>query len=333
MYSDILSIVCTVHILIFGRQNTLTLLILPPFDHAPSLYPASSPSCVLLETDDPPGITWGGAQRRGSGGGGGGVKVFGPRVRGWILCVRMAFQRSRWANSFWFCFSSFWKYFWASVRIWTIVLLGICSKNRKKKKMSISVGENKRKRKIKFTYHFGDFFPFFARMPQVPWGTGRVLPCSIDLYNNKFIGSSVSEGVFLFFVSGCENITARGIVRRLKNLWIHLWRYAGVTQVWGQYDRFFNPVTGLNTLRCFLRDFVAAIVVIFRVATLKAYMQGNWLGLTLNFASDHETLRVTWALRYGGMRHNTQRARRRRRRSGHGNETMDIYKMFAVLPK
>ena len=107
MYSDILSIVCTVHILIFGRQNTLTLLILPPFDHAPSLYPASSPSCVLLETDDPPGITWGGAQRRGSGGGGGGVKVFGPRVRGWILCVRMAFQRSRWANSFWFCFSSF----------------------------------------------------------------------------------------------------------------------------------------------------------------------------------------------------------------------------------
>ena len=43
----------------------------------------------------------------------------------------------------------------------------------------------------------------------------------------------------------------------------------------GQYGRFFNPVTGLNTLRCFLRDFVAAIVVIFRVATLKAYMQGN----------------------------------------------------------
>ena len=75
------------------------------------------------------------------------------------------------------------------------------------------------------------------------------------------------------------------------------------------------------------------IAAIFRVVTLKAHMQGNWLGLTLNFASEHETLRVTWALRYGGMRHNTQRARRRRRRSGHGNETMDIYKMFAVLPK
>ena len=90
----------------------------------------------------------------------------------------------------------------------------------------------------------------------------------------------------------------------------------------------------LNVAPCHYPGQCWAIAAIFRVATLKAYMQGNWLGLTLNFANDHEMLRVTWALRYGGgMRHNTQRARRRRRRSGHGNETMDIYKMFAVLPK
>ena len=117
MYSDILSIVCTVHILIFGRQNTLTLLILPPFDHAPSLYPASSPSCVLLETDDPPGITWGG----------------GTATREWWW---WRWCQSVWAAGAWLdplrahgvptlsvgelllvLLLKFWKYFWASVRI------------------------------------------------------------------------------------------------------------------------------------------------------------------------------------------------------------------------